>query len=140
MSSFRLDAAGRLIVGGMGNSDGPGARVHANWARRKLKALYPALADIPFDYEWSGRIAMTRDHVPKILSLGPSAYSIFGYSGRGIAPGTVFGTAAAQALVGGDADALPLPVIESYSERFTAVQGLYFEFGATMTHAVKARF
>ena len=140
MSSFRLDAAGRLIVGGMGNSDGPGARVHANWARRKLKALYPALADIPFVYEWSGRIAMTRDHVPKILSLGPSAYSIFGYSGRGIAPGTVFGNAAARALVGGDADALPLPVIESYSERFTAVQGLCFEFGATMTHAVKARF
>ncbi|MGB0914350.1 MAG: NAD(P)/FAD-dependent oxidoreductase, partial [Phaeobacter italicus] len=115
MSSFRLDAAGRLIIGGMGNAGGAGAAIHQNWARRKLRALYPDIGDPPFQFQWTGRIAMTRDHVPKCLSLGPSAYSIFGYSGRGIAPGTVFGTLAARAILQDAPETLPVPVLNDYS-------------------------
>jgi glycine/D-amino acid oxidase-like deaminating enzyme len=136
MSSVRRDAAGRLIVGGMGNSNGAGARLHAAWARHKLRSLFPELDDIPFEHHWSGRIAMTSDHVPKIQIFGPNAYSIFGYSGRGIGPGTVFGRAAAEALLTEDETGLPLPAVEQYSERFTAAKGAFFEFGATMVHTL----
>lgn len=140
MSSVRKDAAGRLIIGCMGHSDGAGGRVHTGWARRKLRALFPQLGDIPFQHDWSGRIAMTRDHVPKVERIGTLGYSIFGYSGRGIAPGTVFGAAAARALLEDDPAAFPVPVTESYSERFTGLRQAYFEFGVTLIHAVGDRF
>ncbi|MGI3163979.1 NAD(P)/FAD-dependent oxidoreductase [Pseudooceanicola sp. 200-1SW] len=135
MSSIRLDAAGRLIVGGMGNAEGLGRAVHAGWARRKLRALYPDLGDLPFEHQWRGKIAMTRDHIPKVVNFGPSAYAVFGYSGRGISPGTVFGTAAAQALLRDDPAAFPLPVMKGYKEHLRGLHEAYYEFGATLTHA-----
>ncbi|WCR15806.1 NAD(P)/FAD-dependent oxidoreductase [Paracoccus seriniphilus] len=137
MSSFRMDAAGRLIVGGMGKASGPGSRIHAGWARRKLRQIYPELAKMPFEYQWYGRIAMTSDHVPKVLRFGPRACTIFGYSGRGIVPGTIFGTAAAQALLQDAPEAFPLAVQDSYHERFTGLRTAWFELGATLFHAVR---
>jgi glycine/D-amino acid oxidase-like deaminating enzyme len=139
MSSLRIDQAGRLIIGGVGDSNGPGGGIHAAWARRKMRALYPDLGDMPFESGWSGRIAMTGDHVPKVVAFGPSALAVFGYSGRGISPGTVFGTAAATALLDDQPEALPLTTIPAYSERFTGVKSAYYEFGATATHAIGAR-
>ena len=136
MSSVRVDAAGRLIVGGMGNADGLGGAFHASWARRKLRALYPDLGDIPFEHHWRGKIAMTRDHIPKVVNFGPSAYAVFGYSGRGISPGTVFGTAAAQALLNDAPEAFPLPVLKGYKDHLRGLHEAYYEFGATLTHAM----
>ncbi|WP_346219374.1 FAD-dependent oxidoreductase [Fulvimarina sp. MAC3] len=139
MSSFRLDQAGRMIIGGVGNAAGLGAPIHANWARRKLRSLYPELGDLSFDFAWQGFIAMTGDHIPKLIEFGPSAYAAFGYSGRGIAPGTVIGTAAAEALLEDRPEAIPLPVQERHSERFRSVRGAWYELGATMTHALPTR-
>ncbi len=139
MSSVRVDQAGRLIVGGMGHGQGAGGPVHAAWARRKLRSLYPALADLPFEHAWSGRIAMTGDHLPRVQALGPGGLSILGYSGRGIAPGTVFGTAAAQALLSDDMQALPLAVTPPQRESLAGVKSAVLELGATLTHAIGAR-
>ena len=136
MSSFRVDRAGRLILGGVGNSDGPGAAIHHGWARRMLRRLFPGIADLGVEHAWRGRIAMTADHIPKIVAFGPNAYACFGYSGRGIAPGTVFGTQAAVALLTGTAEDLPIAPIAHYSEQFTSVKSAYYEFGATLAHAV----
>lgn len=137
MSSFRMDQANRLIVGGVGNIEGFGSRVHRNWARSKLSRVFPALADIPFEHAWRGNIAMTGDHIPKIVEFGPSAFACFGYSGRGIGPGTVFGTATANALLNSSHDGLPVVPIVSHSDRFTALKTCYYEVGATLTHMVK---
>jgi glycine/D-amino acid oxidase-like deaminating enzyme len=139
MSSFRIDHAGRMIVGGMGDSEGPGGVIHARWARRKLKALFPEIGDLPFEHAWRGRIAMTSDHVPKIVAFGPNAYASFGYSGRGIGPGTVFGTQAAIALLENNPDALPVKPVQSHNERFASARAAYYEFGATLTHALPIR-
>ena len=136
MSSFRVDRAGRLILGGVGNSDGPGAAIHHGWARRMLRRLFPGMADLGFEHAWRGRIAMTADHIPKIVAFGPNAYACFGYSGRGIAPGTVFGTQAAVALLTGTAEGLPIAPVTHYSEQFTSVKSAYYELGATLAHAV----
>ena len=136
MSSFRIDHAGRMIVGGMGDSEGPGSAVHAGWARRKLKALFPEIGDLPFEHAWRGRIAMTSDHVPKIVAFGPNAYASFGYSGRGIGTGTVFGTQCAIALLENNPDALPVQPVANHTERFTGLRAAYYEFGATLTHAL----
>ena len=139
LSSFRRDQAGRLIIGGIGSLEDFGAGVHRAWAARKLRTLFPQLAGQAFDQAWFGRIAMTSDHLPKVLRMGPDAYAIFGYSGRGIAPGTVFGRAAARMFAGGDETAFPLSPQDSHRESLTAVKGAYYEFGASLTHLVSAR-
>lgn len=138
MSSFRTDRAGRMIVGGIGNAGGRGSAIHANWARRKLRQVYPQLADMAFEHAWHGRIAMTGDHIPKILRLGPSAYACFGYSGRGIGPGTLFGTRAAAALVGGAEDDLPVAPVAAHTEHLPAARAAYYETGAILVHAASA--
>ena len=53
-----------------------------------------------------------------------------------IAPGTVFGTQAAAALLTGTAEELPIAPVAQYSEKFTAVKSAYYEFGASLAHAV----
>lgn len=139
MSSFRMDAAGRFIIGGIGNLEGPGRAVHMAWARRKLRQCFPELGDLPFEHDWRGRIAMTGDHIPKILRFGPSGLACFGYSGRGIGPGTTFGTLAAEALLTGNDDALPVALVTGHRERFAPLREAYYETGAILTHVVKAR-
>lgn len=137
MSSVRVDTLGRLIIGGCGNLNGPGGRVHRRWAARKLAQIYPELAGMPFEHAWEGAIAMTADHLPKVVAFGPDALSVFGYSGRGIGPGTVFGKAAARALLLGDRGALPLEVTLRYAEGLKGGRTAYFEGGAILTHALR---
>lgn len=138
MSAFRLDQAGRMIFGALGNLEGFGGAFHRGWAHRKLSRLFPQLKDIPFEQEWTGRIAMTGTHLPRIERRGKTGISIFGYSGRGICPGTLFGRAAADWALGtGD---LPLPICDPQSESYAAVKGLYYETGATLTHFTNGRF
>jgi len=139
MSSFRLDAAGRLIVGGIGDGDGPARAAHLGWARRKIAALFPGLRPPAIEHAWTGRIAMTGDHLPRVLRLGPACLAVFGYSGRGIAPGTVFGTAAARALLAGDETALPLAPVATHTEPLAPLRAAWIEAGAAATHALAAR-
>ncbi|MGR3373865.1 NAD(P)/FAD-dependent oxidoreductase [Pseudooceanicola nanhaiensis] len=139
MTSVRRDRAGRVILGAFGALDGAGRDIHIGWARRKLAALFPALREVPFEHAWSGRIAMTGDHLPRILRIGPAGYAAFGYSGRGIGPGTLFGKAMAEALTGAGEAALPLRPVEAHRDRFTAIRGAWIETGATLVHATGAR-
>jgi len=135
MTSFRLDAEGRLIVGSVGNREGVGGRIHTAHARRMVRSLFPAAGKEPFRHAWHGTIAMTGDHLPKLLAFGPNALTSFGYSGRGIAPGTVFGAAAARALVTGDVDSLPMRPVTAHAEHFARTRAFTCEFGAALIHA-----
>lgn len=135
MSSIRRDKAGRVIIGGMGSE----AATHANWAERKLARLFPRLAGAQVAHAWSGKIAMTEDHLPRILRLGRDGLAVFGYSGRGIGPGTVFGRAAALALLNDDESGLPVPGVDAYAERFCTLKTLFYETGARLVHLGAAR-
>ncbi|SLN36496.1 Gamma-glutamylputrescine oxidoreductase [Roseovarius albus] len=135
MTSFRLDASGRLMVGGMGD----GRALHQSWAKRKLAQIFPSLKGATVFHAWSGRISMTADHLPRIMRLAPNSYSIFGYSGRGICPGTVFGSAAALALLTDDPTILPVPVCENYSERVPCLKSVFYETSSSTVHLISAR-
>ena len=136
MTSFRKDQAGRMIFGAMGDPDALG--LHAAWARRAMARFFPEIAAAPFTHFWSGRIAMTSDHIPKVMRLGGQGFAIFGYSGRGIAPGTAIGAAAARALLSGDEAHLPLTAVDGYTEALTAAKGRFYELAARLVHAGSA--
>lgn len=136
MSSFRMDGAGRLIIGGMGSLGHHLSAVHSHWARGKLARLFPALAGQPIEHAWCGRIAMTSDHLPKMIRFGPSGISVYGFSGRGIGPGTLFGTRAAKALIEGSEDDLSITTEDMQQESFQKSKAFGYELGAVLSHGV----
>ena len=140
MSSYRLDDAGRLVIGGMGQLNHVGSRSHASWARRKTVRMFPALKGVKFDYLWHGRIGMTEEYLPKIQRLGPNGYACFGYSGRGIGPGTLFGQHVVDALIDGSEEVLPVVPVDAQAIPFRNARAVFYETGATLTHMVKDRF
>lgn len=137
MTSLRRDAAGRVILGGIGDADS--LNIQTNWAERKLAQFFPHLRDAKITHSWSGRISMTADHLPRILRLGPRGYAVFGYSGRGIGPGTLFGRAMAEALSAADESGLPVAPVEAYHEGFSGLKSVFYEVGARLVHLTSVR-
>ena len=137
MTSFRKDKAGRFILGAMGLPDRMG--IHENWARRAMARLFPGLKDQSFEFFWSGRIGMSVDYIAKIQRLGERGYSAFGFSGRGIGPGTVIGRSLARAVLNGDETALPIAPIDAYQDKLRVAKGLWIEAGARAIHFTGAR-
>ena len=67
---------------------------------------------------------MTDDHIPKIYRFGKNAYSIFGYSGRGIGPGTYFGKSIAEAFANENEDSLPLKPLVTIIRSFAQLKAV----------------
>ena len=108
--------------------------MHKSWATRRMRLMFPQIPDDDWDGAWYGRIAMTKDHLPRLEEVGPNGIAIYGYNGRGIGPGTVFGRAIAKYFETGDASALPFPFTPGASESFVAIRGGAIEFGARAFH------
>ncbi len=139
LTSFRLDNDGRFLLGGTGSLQRFGSGIHLAWARRKLRHLFPSVAHVEFEYAWCGCFAMTSDHIPKIVSAGKNAVSVYGYNGRGIAPGTVFGKSVAEYLLSGDAGCLPLEPVQRHRESLSGLKRTYYELGASAFHLSNCR-
>jgi len=140
MTSWRLDAEGRMIIGGMGQLNHVGGNAHANWVGRKLGHLFPELKGIDLTHHWQGRIGMTKEKLPKVWRLGPNALACFGYSGRGIGPGSAFGQRLAPCLLDQNEEVLPLVPVNENRTRATRLTGAVIETGTTLTHMIKDRF
>ena len=122
MTSVRRDRAGRLILGSMGRLAG---RLSERWADRTARRLFPALGKLEWECAWHGRIALTRDHLPRLLTPAPGLWAMMGYNGRGIGPGTVLGRWLADAALGGEPP--PVPVHEAGSDRLRPLRAAAFE-------------
>ena len=140
MSSWRLDHEGRLIIGGMGQLSHIASGMHRQWIGRKIAKLFPALKGIEIERAWDGRIGMTQEKLPKIWRFGPGAYACFGYSGRGIAPGTVFGQRLANCILDKTEQVLPVVPVNENVTKYTRFKGMGFEAGAALVHSVADRF
>jgi glycine/D-amino acid oxidase-like deaminating enzyme len=139
LSGFRLDQAGRLIVGSVGALESTGLKIHRDWARRHVRKLFPQLSDFEFETEWYGKIGMTPDHLPRLHTFGANSVAICGYNGRGIAPGTVMGREIANLVLGKiDWEGMPLPVSEVAVPVFRALREKYYEIGAQIAHLAVA--
>jgi glycine/D-amino acid oxidase-like deaminating enzyme len=106
---YRVDAEGRLIMGGrgpLGDDPEPSTLVALERAARER---FPMLADVEWEHAWAGRIDMTLDQMPHLCVLAPGVTSFLGLNGRGIALTTTFGAVLANRLTGGRDVALHWP-------------------------------
>jgi glycine/D-amino acid oxidase-like deaminating enzyme len=140
LSSFRTDAAGRLIFGSVGALGPFERKSHEAWARRALKRLYPQIDPIEFETGWFGNIGMTADNVPRFFKLDSNVVAFCGYNGRGIAPGTVFGRVMAEYVSGALGEAsLPLAPSRPSRPALSAVRELIYRAGAQAVHTLSVR-
>jgi glycine/D-amino acid oxidase-like deaminating enzyme len=140
LSSFRFDAAGRLVFGSVGALRGLGRKIHRDWARRAVAKIFPQLKDVPFEHEWHGTIGMTSNALPRFHELDHNVISFSGFNGRGIAPGTVFGRELAKLVLGEiRRDDLPVPVTQVAPAPWRNAKALGYEAGAQAFHLVDAR-
>ncbi len=81
---WRLDAAGRLLMGGRGPYREPGPE--SDWAHlaREVTRLYPALRGVAFTHRWGGRVAIHPDYWPRLHEVRPGILAAIGCQGRGI--------------------------------------------------------
>ncbi|WP_133013040.1 NAD(P)/FAD-dependent oxidoreductase [Marinomonas flavescens] len=129
MSSFRLDQQGRLVFGGMGGEGG----VLANWASQRVSELFPFLSNVEWDYSWTGQIAYSEDHLPHCQQLQRGLFSVAGYSGRGIGPGTMMGKELAEWFAG-KRESLSVPTTILRNIPLRELKRLFYEVGAQTYH------
>ena len=139
LSSYRLDAAGRLIVGSVGTVNDFAYGLHAAWVKRTIAKTFPQVGDVPLEYGWHGTFAMNCDHIPRFHLLDDNMVMVTSYNGRGIGPGTVFGKLMAEYIMGGSVDNIPLPVSKAQTIRTRLFRELFFETGARLYHFIQRR-
>lgn len=141
LSSFRLDAAGRLVFGSIGALRGAGHTIHRDWGQRAMARLFPVLRGIALEHAWYGSIGMTTNALPRLHRLGRNTWSFSGYNGRGISPGTVFGRELARLVLGQQTEAdMVLPVTEPQRVPLRSLREAGYEIGARAVHLTHARW
>ena len=107
---FRLDAEGRLVMGGRGTfKDDPDAR-DTGRLRRWVGQLFPALAEVGYEYHWAGRVAVNLEHRPHLHALAPGVWAGLGYNGRGVAMATRMGALMADLAAGTPREEIAYPI------------------------------
>ena len=107
---FRRDAAGRLLMGGRAPYREDLGPADAGLVRAAVDRLYPQLREVPFEFHWSGRVAMTRDHLPHLHQLAPGVWAALGYNGRGVGMAPLLGRLLAELVLGAKPADIPFPV------------------------------
>jgi glycine/D-amino acid oxidase-like deaminating enzyme len=122
--TYRQDAGGRLITGGM-HVLGPGAD------RRVPRAILNRLAraigmpgKLTLSYAWSGLAAVSPDFLPRVIEPAPGLIAGLACNGRGIAMTTAMGRELADWATGRPAEALALPLAPLWPIPFHALMRL----------------
>ncbi|UPJ94903.1 FAD-binding oxidoreductase [Bradyrhizobium sp. 172] len=141
LSSFRFDRSGRLVFGSVGALEGFAASVHRAWALRSLGRLFPELGDVELETNWFGMIGMTATNLPHFHKLDRNVIAFSGYNGRGIAPGTVFGSVLASYILGQITESdMPLPVVPIAEQPFRAAREAFYKIGSQLVHLTEGWF
>ncbi len=110
LTSFRLTADNRLIMGGASATAGDGHPGLFSQLQRSAQRRFPDLDPISWDYGWSGYLALTQDHLPKIYKCGNGFWAGIGCNGRGIAMATGIGQLIAGLLAGQPENDCAVPI------------------------------
>ncbi|HEX5325409.1 MAG TPA: FAD-dependent oxidoreductase [Acetobacteraceae bacterium] len=106
-SAVRVLPDGRLHASGHGPVAGPEQPPDWRTVNARVARLFPQLDRVAWEQGWSGWVAMTPDHVPRLHELAPGLFAGLGYNGRGIAAATMMGRDLAVLAGGGTETAFP---------------------------------
>lgn len=88
---YRISHDNRLLLGG---------RQSIAEAQRRIRWLFPALADVPLEYYWNGLVGVTADQTPHFGQHGKNLLFAQGYSGHGMALAGLAGKLLAETISG----------------------------------------
>jgi len=110
LSWFGIDRKDRLLFGSRINSQKELINdKNFNFGLRRMREIFPEVDNTRLNHMWTGRVALTLDHVPHIHKLARGLYSGLGFNGRGVAMATMFGKVlAGHCAKNNHADFLPL--------------------------------
>lgn len=97
---FRLSADRRLLFGGLANYSGLEPKDLAGTMRRKMEAVFPALAGVDIEYGWSGQMGIGLNRMPQLGRLAGNVSYIQAYSGHGVAPSHMMARITAEMISG----------------------------------------
>jgi glycine/D-amino acid oxidase-like deaminating enzyme len=117
----RIDAAGRMVLGGRGPQRDLGGPDGLKYLVSLGERRWPALRGATWEHGWNGQLAMTPDHYPHFHELAPGVVAYLGCNGRGVALATAMGGALARRLTGKDCVLPPSPPAPMPMHRFWRV-------------------
>ncbi len=130
LSWFGFDRDGRFIFGGRTGkwSETADPKDFKNRVSR-MHEVFPQLKNTAIKHYWSGKVALTVDHLPHVHELAPGVYAGLGFNGRGVAMATLMGKTLSQhCLKGADAEPIfpisPHKTIPFHSVRRPVVQSV----------------
>lgn len=88
---YRMDAAGRFIMGGRASYGARGTLRAQERLREVSRLMFPQLIDVEWQYAWGGYVAVTADHYPHLNQMEDGIVAGLGYNGRGVAMATAMG-------------------------------------------------
>jgi glycine/D-amino acid oxidase-like deaminating enzyme len=109
-SGVRILPDGRLHASAHGPIAGLERSANLRMVDARIRRLFPQLGEIRWSHGWSGWVAMTTDHFPRLHELAPGLFAGLGYNGRGIAAATMMGRDLA-ALTGGARGGTVFPLV-----------------------------
>jgi len=107
VSAVRMLPDGRLHASARGPLGGPERPTDWRRVNDRVVRLFPQLDRVRWEESWTGFIAMTADHVPRLHELAPGVFAGLGYNGRGIAAATMMGRDLARLAGGATETAFP---------------------------------
>jgi gamma-glutamylputrescine oxidase len=99
LNYYRFDARSRMLFGGRASYTARDFGIRRD-LRKKMRAIFPSLADTPIEQDWSGRIGITVDRIPHFGKIGENCWFVQGFSGHGVALTGVAGMILAEAIAG----------------------------------------
>jgi glycine/D-amino acid oxidase-like deaminating enzyme len=109
-SAVRVLADGRLHASTYGPAFGPERPPDWRGVESRVRRLFPQLGALRWSQGWSGWVAMTPEHFPRLHELAPGLFAGLGYNGRGIAAATMMGRDLAALVRGAGDTATVFPV------------------------------
>ena len=107
---YRVDAAGRLLMGGRSPSYDTGERARFKYLIDYTETLFPALRGVDWTHFWNGQLAISTDHYPHFHEPAPGVLASLAYNGRGVAMATAMGSQIADRFLGASPDQLSMPI------------------------------
>ncbi len=108
-SGIRVRPDGRLQMSSDGPAFDPNGKPFLDKAMRRVRDVFPQIAELEWEEAWTGWVDMSSDSYPRIHELAPGIWTAIGLSGRGIAFATLLGRDLAHRIANGRGEML-LPV------------------------------